>query len=373
MTRLLPLSAAAALILGACSSSSKPKEEALQWLIVGSYAPADSAGIKVYAFNPSTLEASLTSGMVGISNPSFLALNADATRLYSVGEDNGLESTANALTFDTATGEMEWMNSQPTGGGAPCYIVLSPQATTVATANYMGGNLSVFPLDEQGALLPPQVVTFEGVGSDDPRQQQPHIHCISYTPDGRYMLATDLGTDRIHCLSLDANDHPVDSTLSDIAIKSHSGPRHLVWSADGAHAYLVNEIGGTVVTLDYADGVLTPRQYVVIDSVGAEGSGDIRLSPDGRHLYASNRLKADGVAIMEVGPDGLLTHIGYQPTGPHPRNFILTPDGRYVLVAVRDADAIEIYERNSSTGLLTPTGKSISTPRPVCLLLTPCQ
>lgn len=100
--------------------------------------------------------------------------------------------------------------------------------------------------------------------------------------------------------------------------------------------------------------------------MGARGSADIHMSPDGQFLYASNRLQADGIAIFRVdAASGQLTHIGYQNTAAHPRNFAITPNGKFLLVACRDADCIEIYERNADTGLLTDTGKRIEMPRPV--------
>ena len=89
------------------------------------------------------------------------------------------------------------------------------------------------------------------------------------------------------------------------------------------------------------------------------------ISPDGRFLYASLRLKDEGVAIFEVAEDGTLTYIDRQPTGKHPRNFNLTPDGKFVLVACRDDNSIEIYSRDRNTGLLKDTGKRIAVPKPV--------
>lgn len=127
-----------------------------------------------------------------------------------------------------------------------------------------------------------------------------------------------------------------------------------------------------VTVLDYDGKTLSPVQYELADTLNAAGSGDIHLSRDGRFLYASNRLKGDGLAIFSVDPDsGLISKIGYQPTGPHPRNFLITPDDRYVLVACRDSNAIEIYARDVASGLLTPTGRKINTPHPVCLTLLP--
>ena len=112
-------------------------------------------------------------------------------------------------------------------------------------------------------------------------------------------------------------------------------------------------------------------QYIEADTVGAKGSGDIHISPDGKFLYASNRLKADGIAIFSINQEeGTLTKTGYQLTGIHPRNFIISRNGRYLLVACRDSNSIQVFERDSQTGLLKDTGKTIKTNKPVCLKFT---
>ena len=121
-------------------------------------------------------------------------------------------------------------------------------------------------------------------------------------------------------------------------------------------------------TLLYNGKALQLIQSIEADTIGARGSADIHLSPDGKFLYASNRLKADGIAIFSVDTQtGLLTKVGYQLTGVHPRNFIISPDGQYLLVACRDSNLIQIFERDKRTGLLVDIGKNIETSKPVCL------
>ncbi|MCM1110499.1 MAG: lactonase family protein [Clostridium sp.] len=343
-----------------------------QLLLVGSYSPADHAGIKLYSFDPETAAMTLVDSLAGISNPSYQAISDDEVTIYSVGEENGVSSTANTIRLDRDSLRMTLVNSVATGGGAPCYINTSPDGRFLLTANYLGGSVSIFPLDSAGTIAGvPDVIPFAGNGPVTDRQEQPHLHCVEFTPDGRFLLADDLGTDRIHMFPLSAG---TDSTLTDpsamtdVTLEPGSGPRHIVFDNSGSHAYLINEISGAVTMLDYDGKTLVARQYIQADTVGAQGSGDIHLSPDGRYLYASNRLKADGIAIFAVNPDdGTLSRAGYQPTGPHPRNFVISPDGRWLLVACRDSDEIEVYSRDPESGLLTRSGQTIATPRPVCL------
>lgn len=344
------------------------------YMLVGSYGPADQEGIKVYKFNQAIGEGQYVSGVKGISNPSYQTVSKDGKRVYSVGEDDGGTASAHTLTFDAATGTLTLINSQPTQGAAPCHIALSPEEDYVVTANYNGSNISLFPLDGKGRLKPGQTIGFEGSGPDKERQAIPHLHFVYFTPDNHYLLANDLGTDRIHRFPLNTRQKGSNTPLvdrqraSDIRLTPGSGPRHAVFSADGRFAYLITELSGEVMAFTYDGDSLSLMQTIQADTLDARGSADIHLSPDGRFLYASNRLKGDGLAIFRVNPeDGTLSKAGYQPTGIHPRNFVLTPNGQYLLVACRDIDEIQIFARDASTGLLTDTGRRIKTTKPVCL------
>ena len=344
------------------------------YMLVGSYGPADQEGIKVYKFNQAIGEGQYVSGVKGISNPSYQTVSKDGKRVYSVGEDDGGTASAHTLTFDAATGTLTLINSQPTQGAAPCHIALSPEEDYVVTANYNSSNISLFPLDGKGRLKPGQTIGFEGSGPDKERQAIPHLHFVYFTPDNHYLLANDLGTDRIHRFPLNTRQKGSNTPLvdrqraSDIRLTPGSGPRHAVFSADGRFAYLITELSGEVMAFTYDGDSLSLMQTIQADTLDARGSADIHLSPDGRFLYASNRLKGDGLAIFRVNPeDGTLSKAGYQPTGIHPRNFVLTPNGQYLLVACRDTDEIQIFARDASTGLLTDTGRRIKTTKPVCL------
>ena len=375
MNKKLILCCAGAAILTACTGKKQPASPATEtdtlYMLVGSYGPADQEGIKVYKFNQETGKGQYVSGLKGISNPSYQTVSVDGKRVYSVGEDDGGTACANALTFDATTGILTLVNSQPTQGAAPCHIALSPEEDYVVTANYNGSNITLFPLDAEGRLKPGKNIGFDG---DKERQAQPHLHFVYFTPDNKYLLANDLGTDRIHRFPLNnrqkGSDTPLvdESSASDILLAPGSGPRHTEFFADGRFAYLITELSGEVMAFTYNGDSLTWMQTIQADTLDARGSADIHLSPDGRHLYASNRLKGDGLAIFQInGEGGTLTKIGYQPTGIHPRNFIITPNGKYVLVACRDTNEIQVFARDASTGLLTDTGQSIKTTKPVCL------
>ena len=358
-----------ALMLGACTSIKQKESMENMYLLVGSYAAPEEEGIKVYAWDNEKGEATFISGLKGISNPSYQVVSVDGTHVYSVGEDDGLTSTVHALSFDKGKGTLNLMNTQLTQGGAPCYVNLSPDEKWAITANYVEGNITVVPLDASGCLRDHvSTLVFTGEGEDKIRQAQPHLHCVEFTPDGKFLLANDLGTDKIHVFPLTSDGQLDKEHTFDVELEPGSGPRHLCFSKDGRFAYLINELSGKVSTLSYDGKNLTPIQYIEADTLEARGSADIHLSPDGKFLYASNRLKADGIAIFSVDTQtGLLTKVGYQLTGIHPRNFIITPDGCFLLVACRDSNLIQIFKRDKETGLLVDTGKKIETSKPVCL------
>ncbi|MCR4920644.1 MAG: lactonase family protein [Bacteroidaceae bacterium] len=340
------------------------------FLLIGSYSDSDAEGICVYSFDPQTARSTYVSGVSGISNPSFLCLSSNGKRVYAVGEDEGTTSTANYLKFNPRKGTLRLVNSRPTQGGAPCNITLTPNERMVVTANYFGGSVTAFPLDRRGRLRKGNHYRFDGHSVDPKRQTRPYLHAVYFTPDGSEMWCNDLGTDQIHAFPLQANGMPLIDAAhqADHFLKAGLGPRHLCFSSAGRLAYLLGELSGEVCTLDYSEpSHIRVVQTLRADSLNAGGSADIHISPDGRYVYTSHRLQGDGISILRVRADGTLAKVGYQPTAAHPRNFALTPDGRYLLVACRDADVVEIYRRDATTGLLSDTHERIHTSRPVCL------
>lgn len=351
--------------------SSEMKEELT--MIVGTYTSGSSKGLYTFRFNQETGEATPL-GEAEISNPSYLTLSSDNRYVYAVSEDDGGDESVTSFQFDAAEGTLKKINTRQAMGEAPCYIITNDKY--VVTANYSGGSISVFPVGEDGSLFPANdVIAFSGSGADKDRQDAPHLHCVRFTPDGKYLFANDLGTDRIYKFNVNpqANPRKEERLLSvgnpaSFGVKPGSGPRHLTFSPDGKYAYLITELAGTVIAFEYNDGMLNEIQTVKADTVGAQGSADIHISPDGNFLYASNRLDADGLAIFKINKDnGQLTKAGYELTGDHPRNFIITPNGKFVLVASRDNNAVEVYQRNAETGMITNINKNINLDKPVCL------
>lgn len=338
-------------------------------LYVGSYSEPGDSALRVYTLDAAT-GATKCLGVLPVANASYFT-QAPSGMIYCVSESDLGNSSVSALRPRGNGVLPEIVGSQPAGGASPCYIAVSPDDRFVVTANYEGGNVSVYPVDRSGALSPMnELISFSGKGPVAERQGQSHPHCIAFTPDGKYMLVDDLGTDRIHQFAVKHNSDSLTAAApdNDIVIKPGSGPRHIVFNAKGDMAYLINEISDEVTVLKYDGQNLDPVQYIPADTVGAGGAGDIHLSPDGRHLYASLRLKNDGIAVFDVDPStGLLTHKAHIATAGHPRNFTLTPDGRMMLVACRDGNVVEIFAVDPESGALTKTDRIIDVTKPVCV------
>ncbi len=344
-------------------------------LLIGTYTrnESKSQGIYVYNFDPVNATSTYQS-VVEVSNPSYFTLSPDHRFVYSVSEGKGEEARVSSFKYLPEKKELVRINSVPAKGDAPCYIIYDKENRFVVTTNYGSARVNVLPVNEDASLdSVSQVISFEGSGPDPQRQKQPHPHCAYFAPDSTYIYVTDLGSDCIHKLRVNPGADKANLLVigepESFPVTPGSGPRHLTFHPSGKYGYLINELSGTITVFACTgNGNLEEIQTVVADSAHAAGSADIHVSDDGKFLYASNRLENDGIAIFTIDPEtGKLAHIGYQPTGIHPRNFILSPDNRYLLVACRDSNVIQIFLRDAQTGLLEDTGKQIELDQPVCL------
>ena len=357
--------------LASCTSghTAAPQSDELT-MLVGTYTNSGtSRGIYTFRFNQQTGIFMMLDSFA-LPNPSFLVSSTNGTQIYAVSEMPDSSAMLSALTLDRQNGKLRLINSRKTVGEDPCHVSTNGQCTL--TSNYSGGSLSVFSLNGNGGL-DTLVACFNGNtgGPDLKRQSIPHIHCTQFSPDDKYVFATDFSADQLLRFPIQTNGKKLLPADAVFGIEPGSGPRHFIFNSAGNRIYLISELSGKITVFDYDNGILEQRQSILADSVAARGSADIHLSPDGRFLYASNRLKNDGLAIFSVNEDGSLLPIGYQHTEVHPRNFNITPNGKFLLVACKDSNIIQIFELNITNGLLTNTGQKIVIGQPVCIQFTP--
>ncbi len=334
--------------------------------MVGTYTTGTSEGIYIFDFNPLTGQM-IPMSVCQVQNPSYLVANRRGDYVYAVTENETGDSYVNALCFDTSKGLLTPINRVLTGGEAACHIAMDPQEKFVVTANYAGGNISIFRIVPGGGLSEyTQNISFTGQSVDAERQEAPHPHCSIFSRDGKFLFVTDLGTDTIHRFTVDYfadGKFLVEGTRKDFLLRPGSGPRHLVFDKTGEYLYLVNELGGTIVSFQYNQGELKQFQENPIDHISEEGGGGIVLSPDGQFLFVSMREGNDGIALFKVGKDGKLDPQNYFGVSEHPRDLSLSPDGNYLLVTAMKDNRVEILEVHRN-GFVEDTGKFVTLDKP---------
>lgn len=343
-------------------------------LIVGTYTnPCESKGIYVYEFDSNTGDFNFKNATENIINPSYLTISADNKFVYSVNE-NGQKSTVSSFGINSKSEKLDFINSQDSKGADPCYIINDDK--NVIAANYSGGNISVFGKNSDGSLTEAkQVIQHFGKGINAKRQEKPHVHMVYFSPDNKYVLANDLGTDKVYVYQYNPNGgNEILKLKNSVDVKSGSGPRHLIFSKDGKFVYVLQELDGTLTSFIYSNGILkkvAETSVVAKDFKGDIGCADIHISADGKFLYATNRGNANDISVFKTHKNGKLQFVERTSTlGKGPRNFSIDPTGNFLLVANQNSSEIVIFKRDKTTGILTDTGKRISLCSPVCLVFS---
>lgn len=343
-------------------------------LIIGTYTKTQNNGLFVYKFDTKTGKLSFESKTEGVVNPSYLAVNNDATKVYSVSEADGNKSGLSAFNFDAKNGVLSFINSQATTSQGPCHVTLSKDSKFAFSANYGGGSLSVFPINSDGSLAPvSQLIKHTGRSINKSRQKDPHVHSTNFSPDGSILYVADLGTDIVNAYKYDGSEkQPLKAEkASDVKIEQGFGPRHFTFNKKGNKLYVMNEMKAYVSVFRYKNNTSTLVQEIntnADDFKGEDGGADIHLSNDGKFLYTTNRGTANELAIFKVKCNGKLKKVGNVSTkGKGPRNFAIDPTDNFLLVGHQYTDDIFVFRRDRKTGMLSDTGEMIKLGSPVCL------
>jgi 6-phosphogluconolactonase len=348
-------------------------------LIVGAYTSGNSKGIAVYRFYTETGRLAYLSQIDNVSNPSYLAVSSNNKFVYAVNEnDNGEVSS---FSFEPKTGQLTFINKVSTLGGSPCYVSVDKNQKNLFVANYSGGNIAVLPLNEDGSIAPASMtLKDDGHGINKERQEKAHVHTAVLSPDEKYVLYTDLGTDKINITKYKGgkNNQIVPANPAFVSVKPGYGPRHLAFSNDKKYLYLVTEMGSSVIVFDYNNGKPKQKQDISLLAdgfKGATGAADIHISPNGKFLYATNRGDANDISVFSINPEnGELTFVDRKATGGKgPRNFIIDPTGKYLLVAHQNSDNIYVFQLDEATGKLIRVVSRIEVGNPVCLKFAPAM
>ena len=315
------------------------------------------------------------------ANPSFLAVPPSRDALYAVNENEddpepggGKGGSVTAFRRDRMTGSLTQQNVKPSGGSDPCHITVDRANRAVFVANYSSGSLTSYRVTPQGIEGPVFQFNAQGSGPNKERQAGPHIHCVTLSPDERFLLVSDLGTDHIWIFYVDLKTAELKATGTPWQAKPGSGPRHTHFHPSGKWVYSINELTSTVDVLawDAKNGTLKELSEVPLrgsafppDSTGAE----LAIDRGGRFLYASHRGE-NTLLVFSIDPaSGALTFVQRIGSGgKNPRDFTLDPSERWLIAANQDSQNVVVFARDPHTGKLTQADRSAHVGAPVGVL-----
>lgn len=344
-------------------------------LLVGSYTAGQSQGIYRLNFDSATGQIDARPlQVINSENPSWLTLSKDQRRLFVVNENGPGQSDpvgrVSSYAIDPKSHELSLINQVQSLGNEPTHSSLSADAGHLFVSNYSvaedpGGTLAVLPVGADGALKPVVQISSHPASRINPeRQMSAHVHSTIASPDGRYVFSNDLGADKVFVYRFDPKANPdlplTPATPAFVQLPPGSGPRHLLFSADGQHAWLTMEMSAQVAVFDYRDGKLEQTQMV--DLAAGQPASDkaaaaLHASKDGKFLYVSNRGTANALLVFAIDPvSGHLKELQRRSVeGDHPREFSLDPSGQFLLIANQKSNRIVVVERDAKSGLLGKT------------------
>ncbi|WP_372756246.1 lactonase family protein [Labilibaculum sp.] len=354
-----------------CQESKKntPMTNSSYTFFLGTYTDGDSQGI--YKFEMDSLGQLKMLGLVAKSdNPSFLAFANHQKTLLVANEmkyEDGMGSVESYQIGDS----LQLISRKPSGGAHPCFVTANVEGVVLA-ANYTGGNIGYLQVDEAGKLSDLlDVQQHSGSGTVVGRQDEPHAHSVWFQPNTNQIAAVDLGTNELWLSSIDMAKHQFSSDIRKVALADGAGPRHLVFHPNGKFVYIISELNNTISCFQISE----TKEFKLLSTISSlpahfeaySATADIHISSDGKYLYGSNR-GHNSIAIFSIQENGDLHSIGFESTrGDHPRNFSLSPDDKFLLVANKNTNNIVCFQRDSLSGSLTFVDE-VKAPSPVCIL-----
>jgi len=363
---------AAAAVVGA-TEERMPKADTVL-VYIGSYADAKADGVHVFKLDMATGALTKVGGASGAGNPSFVAIHPSKKFIYAACEAGKVGSVASYSLDDQGVPTL--MNTQPSEGSGPCFVAVDKAGKNVLTANYGSGSVACIPIGADGKLAPPSSsVQHKGTSVNKSRQEGPHAHSINLDAANKFAFACDLGLDKVLVYKFDGEKGtltPNDPPATDVP--PGSGPRHFAFHPSGKYAYACGEMSMTVIAFTYdADkGVLKEQQVLGTLPEGADRKGtstaETQVSPDGKHVYVSNR-GHNTIAVFAVDEaTGKLKAAGHFPSGGKtPRNFGIDPSGQFLIAAHQDSNNVVVFKLDAKTGMAAAAGHEVSVPKPVCV------
>lgn len=345
----------------------------------GTYTDGASRGIYVSRLDLATGKLSEPQLAVETPSPCYLAVSPDGKFLYaanSIKEFKGRTAGAvSAFKIDQLSDHLTLLNQESSSGLGPCHVSVDATGKNLFVANYGSGSVKSFRLDSDGRIEQGvSFMQFSGSGVNSVRQAGPHAHFIAADLSNRFVLACDLGTDKVMIYRLDSTNGVLTSNRWPSAlVPPGSGARHLAFSRDGRFAYVINEMACTISVFAWR---VDQGRLDLIETLSALPPGvkartnftaaEILVHPSGKYVYATVR-GHDSVSVFGVNlKDGRLTFLQNVPSGGKvPRGLGLDPNGRWLIVANQKTDNAVEFAIDTETGKLSATGKELNVGSPV--------
>lgn len=347
-------------------------------VFVSAFTAGEEGAIHAYRFDSQSGQLKLLQRTTDVENPFFLAISPDHRFLYAIDakEFGGQEEEfVAAYAIESDNGKLRRLNRQGARGTASCYLAVDASGQSVLVANYSSGTVAALPVRDDGSLSPSASFIQHSQENDDAQSKNvAKAHSIVVSPDNRFALAADLGINQILNYRLDPATAKLTANEAQpfVQLPPGSGPRHLTFHPNGQRVYVINELGNTVTFFDYATDTakLTERQTISTlpdDFSGKSFTADLKITPDGKFLYGTNR-GHDSIAIFRIAGDGELQRVGIEPSlGKGPQNLLITSDGRWLMCANMPGNNLVVFAIDANTGALKATGEPISIPMPSCI------
>lgn len=340
--------------------------------LIGTYTNSENQGIELLSFDHDTMALSSKVVASGFKDPSFVITNQSRTLAYAV-EDTE-QGKLRSYAYNQQESNLTQLETIESFGDHPCFLALDHSERFIAVANYSSGNFSIYETNGEGGFHFRQSVQHKGSSVNKFRQNNAHVHSLLFHPNDKQLLVADLGTDKIHIYDVNfSNASPItEANPAHFNVAAGSGPRHMAIHPNGKVLYLVHELTGEIGVYSYENGLIA---HVSTHSLATSKrqshmqAAEIRLSHDGKFVYVSNRGDANNLSVFTVNSNGDLNLIQQISTGGRtPRNFNLSTDGRFLLVANQNSDEVRVFMRDPATGRLEASASKIKINKPAYVL-----
>ncbi|GAA4071113.1 lactonase family protein [Amphibacillus indicireducens] len=337
---------------------------------LGSYTKEESKGVYRINFDSEQVKITDVTPVAELNNPTYVTVSVNNQNLYAVSQAGDQGGIA-AFSIDQVSGDLTKLNSLTEAGSPPCHVSVNQDNSIVVTANYHTKQIVSYLTNSDGSLRAvADIAEHEGSGPHE-RQEKPHMHYAGFSPDEKYVFAVDLGSDEITTYAIDQQGKFTKKHVFETP--AGSGPRHLTFAPNGEYAYVMTELSSEVLTLKYDQetGAFTQLQQLkaIPDTFTDVNDGSaIHVSSDGKFVYVGNR-GHNSIAVFKVDQNtNELEFVEWTGTeGDWPRDFVLTPDQKYLIVSNQNSGTLTVFERDQATGTLTLKQADVKAPEVVCV------